>query len=203
MLTNTSRTPTSPDGPGTPSAPARRPPRFPALARAALACVLATRTSGSRVDGGETNISLATASTYTLVGDDEGKTIKVKVSFTDDASNPETRTSAATLRRNSSHRGDWLGSVRCPSGSSWVLWPASAPRVAAGRSGAGCWKGPRGGPAHGVPTAPPSPMRAPDAFDSTSAKVSPSSSWLSSRIGTRTVFSRWPTVKVSVPLIAV
>ena len=54
-----------------------------------------------------------------------------------------------------------------------------------------------------VPTAPPSPMRAPDAFDSTSAKVSPSSSWLSSRIGTRTVFSRWPTVKVSVPLVAV
>ena len=51
-----------------------------------------------RVDGAtETNInSLATASTYTLVAADQGKTIKVKVSFTDDASNPETRTSAAT-----------------------------------------------------------------------------------------------------------
>ena len=50
-----------------------------------------------RVDGGtETNISLATSSTYTLLAADQGKTIKVKVSFTDDASNPETRTSAAT-----------------------------------------------------------------------------------------------------------
>ena len=50
-----------------------------------------------RVDGGtETNISLATSSTYTLVGDDQGKTIKVKVSFTDDANNAETLTSVAT-----------------------------------------------------------------------------------------------------------
>ena len=50
-----------------------------------------------RVDGGaETNISGATSITYTLVGADLGKTIKVKVSFTDDASNPETLTSAAT-----------------------------------------------------------------------------------------------------------
>ena len=50
-----------------------------------------------RVDGGtETNIAGAMASTYTLVADDQGKTIKVKVSFTDDANNPETLTSAAT-----------------------------------------------------------------------------------------------------------
>ena len=50
-----------------------------------------------RVDGGtETNISTATASTYTLVTDDLGTTIKVKVSFTDDANNAETLTSAAT-----------------------------------------------------------------------------------------------------------
>ena len=50
-----------------------------------------------RVDGGtETNISGATASTYTLVTADLGTTIKVKVSFTDDASNAETLTSAAT-----------------------------------------------------------------------------------------------------------
>ena len=49
------------------------------------------------VDGGtETNISGATASTYTLVAADQGTTIKVTVSFTDDASNPETLTSAAT-----------------------------------------------------------------------------------------------------------
>ena len=50
-----------------------------------------------RVDGGtETNISGATASTYTLVAADQGTTIKVRVSFTDDASNAETLTSAAT-----------------------------------------------------------------------------------------------------------
>ena len=50
-----------------------------------------------RVDGGaETNISGATPSSYTLVGADQGKTIKVKVSFSDDASNVETLTSAAT-----------------------------------------------------------------------------------------------------------
>ena len=47
-------------------------------------------------DNTETNISGATASTYTLVAADQGTTIKVTVSFTDDASNAETRTSAAT-----------------------------------------------------------------------------------------------------------
>ena len=47
-------------------------------------------------DNTETNISSATASTYTLVAADQGTTIKVTVSFTDDASNAETRTSAAT-----------------------------------------------------------------------------------------------------------
>ena len=50
-----------------------------------------------RVDGGtETNISGATASTHTLVAADQGTTIKVRVSFTDDASNAETLTSTAT-----------------------------------------------------------------------------------------------------------
>ena len=47
-------------------------------------------------DSTETDISGATASTYTLVAADLGKTLKVKVTFTDDASNSETRTSAAT-----------------------------------------------------------------------------------------------------------
>ena len=47
-------------------------------------------------DTTETNISSATANTYTLVTDDLGTTIKVKVSFTDDASNAETLTSVAT-----------------------------------------------------------------------------------------------------------
>ena len=49
-----------------------------------------------RVAGGtETNISEATASTYTLTPADAGTQVKVTVSFTDDANNPETRTSDA------------------------------------------------------------------------------------------------------------
>ena len=47
-------------------------------------------------DNTETNIASATASTYTLVAADQGTTVKVRVSFTDDASNAETLTSAAT-----------------------------------------------------------------------------------------------------------
>ena len=43
--------------------------------------------------GVDTNISGATASTYTLVAADLGTTVKVRVSFTDDASNAETLTS--------------------------------------------------------------------------------------------------------------
>ena len=41
-------------------------------------------------------ITDATGSTYTLVPADQGKSIKVRVSFTDDADNEETLTSAAT-----------------------------------------------------------------------------------------------------------
>ena len=44
----------------------------------------------------DTAISGATGSGYTLVDADEGKAIKVRVSFTDDAGNAETLTSAAT-----------------------------------------------------------------------------------------------------------
>ena len=44
----------------------------------------------------DTDISGATASTYTLADADESKVISVKVSFTDDAGNAETLTSAAT-----------------------------------------------------------------------------------------------------------
>ena len=51
----------------------------------------------------------ATDTSYTLVDADEGKTIKVKVSFLDDSNNQETRTSAATVavapRPNSSPTG--------------------------------------------------------------------------------------------------
>ena len=44
----------------------------------------------------DTDISGATASSYTLVDSDEGKAIKVRVSFTDDAGNAESLTSSAT-----------------------------------------------------------------------------------------------------------
>ena len=44
----------------------------------------------------DTEIQGAMDSTYTLVSADEGKTIKVRVSFTDDANNQETLTSEAT-----------------------------------------------------------------------------------------------------------
>ena len=44
----------------------------------------------------DSDIQDATAGTYTVVPDDVGKTIKVKVSFTDDANNAETLTSPAT-----------------------------------------------------------------------------------------------------------
>ena len=61
-----------------------------------------------RVDGGtETNISGATASTYTLVAADLGTTIKVRVSFTDDASNAETLTSAATAAVSAVVPSNW------------------------------------------------------------------------------------------------
>ena len=50
-----------------------------------------------RNDGtAETDIQGETASAYTLTEDDQGKTVKVRVSFTDDAGNPETLTSDAT-----------------------------------------------------------------------------------------------------------
>ena len=44
----------------------------------------------------DADISGATNATYTLVTEDEGKSVKVRVSFTDDAYNEETLTSAAT-----------------------------------------------------------------------------------------------------------
>ena len=44
----------------------------------------------------DTDISVATASTYSLVSDDEGKTLKVRVRFADDVGNDESLTSAAT-----------------------------------------------------------------------------------------------------------
>ncbi len=50
-----------------------------------------------RNDGGtDTDINGKTAATYTVVSEDVGKTIQVKVSFTDNANNKETLTSEAT-----------------------------------------------------------------------------------------------------------
>ena len=50
-----------------------------------------------RVDGAtETDITGATESSYTVTADDIGKTLKVKVGFTDDLSGEEARSSAAT-----------------------------------------------------------------------------------------------------------
>ena len=54
-----------------------------------------------------------------------------------------------------------------------------------------------------VPVATPSPSRAPVGLDSVNVKVSSPSSWLSSRIRTRTVFEVSPGRKVSVPEVAV
>ena len=46
----------------------------------------------------DANIAGATGNTYTLAAADEGKAVKVRVSFTDDAGNNESLTSAATAR---------------------------------------------------------------------------------------------------------
>ena len=61
--------------------------------------------------GDDTDIAGATSSTYTLVDDDEGRTIKVRVVVTDDAANETTLTSEATdaveaaaAARQSGHR---------------------------------------------------------------------------------------------------
>ena len=56
-----------------------------------------------RSDGGaDADISGATESTYTLTGDDAGKTIKVRVTLIDDKGNSETLTSAATAEEGES-----------------------------------------------------------------------------------------------------
>ena len=54
------------------------------------------------LSGRDTEIQGATGDTYTLVAADEGKTMKVRVSFTDDQGNGESLTSAATDAVNAS-----------------------------------------------------------------------------------------------------
>ena len=93
--------------------------------------VLTADTSGIADDDGLTNVSYgyqwvaggtdlggATGSTYTLTASEQGKTIRVRVSFTDDAGNQESLTSAATdevaVRPNSPATGQPIisGTVR-------------------------------------------------------------------------------------------
>ena len=60
-------------------------------------------------NGAETDIAGATDSTYTLALADQGKTIKVKVSFTDDNGNDETLTSVATAEVETRPNGPATG----------------------------------------------------------------------------------------------
>ena len=55
----------------------------------------------------DTDITDATGSTYALVTADEGKTVKVRITFTDDAGNDESLTSAPTATVTAlQHPGD-------------------------------------------------------------------------------------------------
>ena len=74
-----------------------------------------------RVDGStESDISGATSSTYTLVAADLGKTIKVKVSFTDDNNFSETLTSAATAAVTAAPTGSVVWEATLTSANSWA-----------------------------------------------------------------------------------
>ena len=75
-------------------------------------------------DGTETEITGADDPTYTPTSDDVGKSIRVKVSFTDDANRPETRSSAATIPVAAAYVG--------------MLWsPFSASAAVEGQAGGG------------------------------------------------------------------
>ena len=83
-----------------------------------------------RVDGSdETDISGATSGTYTLAAADEGKTVKVKVSFTDNDGTVETLTSDAFPSSDSVE----AATTQSPDG----IWSATL-RVHRTRYGAGC-----------------------------------------------------------------
>ena len=95
--------------------------------------VLTADTSGIVVDDGLTSVSYgyqwisndgtadtyitgATGSSYTLTEDDEGLTIKVRVSFTDDAGNEKTLTSQPTIEVASAGPTEPPGRPRNPTG---------------------------------------------------------------------------------------
>ena len=96
-----------PNAPATPNTPATDAPTISGTAR--VGETLTAETTGiSDGDGldnatfayqwlaADAEINGATAATYTLAGDDAGKAVKVRVSFTDDGGNDEELTSAAT-----------------------------------------------------------------------------------------------------------
>ena len=74
----------------------------------------------------DTEIQGATNATYTLAADDEGKTIKVRVTFTDDAGNEESLTSAATdaVAAAPPPPPDNVGAVTQKSGAVELTWEA-------------------------------------------------------------------------------
>ena len=64
-------------------------------------------------DGSETDISGATGSTYMVTAADVGKRLEVKVDFTDDEDNSETKTSAQTAKVAAAARACTPGNVWC------------------------------------------------------------------------------------------
>ena len=80
-----------------------------------------------RTDGGaDADIAGATDSAYTLTDDDQGKTIKLRVTFNDDQGNSETLTSAATAEV--SEKAQFLVSNLGISVAAGIMRPLSAAR---------------------------------------------------------------------------
>ena len=71
-------------------------------------------------DGTDTEIPGATQSTYTVAADDEGRPIKVRVTFTDDAGNEETLTSYAVLAAAAAESLDRPYNLEATTGSSAI-----------------------------------------------------------------------------------
>ena len=76
--------------------------------------------------GTDADIAGQTDPTYTLVAADQGKTIKVRVSFTDDADNEETLTSAATVQVAAAPSAPAIGSLTPSNQAVTVIWAAPA-----------------------------------------------------------------------------
>ena len=94
------------------------------------------------------DIANATGSTYTVTADDEGKAIKVKVTFTDDRDNEETLTSIAVLatevvvaKSEEITDGEGVGTIQEEPGqdNSGPLWSADMSVVDFGNGSIGAW----------------------------------------------------------------